>query len=436
MLGLAATCRAEPRAGYARGVLEELRGNGAAAELAFVEALEEDPDAWPVLLKVAGYRWAAKDLEGASTLYREFAHAHPERLEAQFAYADFLRDSTPGDDFAAKLGCEVLETSLEKHPDNLEVILRLFRFYEQRGMRDRSLALYERVGGRDGAALATAEMARTLFPSDDEKQRGKLDVVLERAFEAAPEDPVVARRASEHFRKTGRLEKAIEILARHTEADPSSLELRIRQGILLLAAKREDEGEESLEEVLVIDPNQALAHQTLAKLFRRQERFDEARPHAAELLKLRGGSADDFKELADEFLVAEMAREARLLLEKGLFEHPDDGEIAAQLAVATRRDPETRDQAVRLFREAESVSGKQGPASEPEFLREFAECLLEADQVAAAEERLRMAIRAYPAEAKKETAAALRRLAGIWTEAGRNEAAAKALLDRAEALDP
>ena len=82
------------------------------------------------------------------------------------------------------------------------------------------------------------------------------------------------------------------------------------------------------------------------------------------------------------------------------------------------------------------MSGKDGPAGDPVFLREFAEALLEAGQTPAAEERLRLAIRGYPAEQKKESAAALRRLAGIWQQEKRNEEAAKALLQRADSLDP
>ena len=139
--------------------------------------------------------------------------------------------------------------------------------------------------------------------------------------------------------------------------------------------------------------------------------------------------------LAEEFLKADMVREARLLLEKGLYDHPEEAGIAVQLAIATRRDPETRDQAVRLFREAESISGTDGPATEPEFQREFAECLLEEGKVAPAEDRLRAAIKKYPAESKKEMASAMRRLAEIWISEKRNEAAAKSLLSRAEALE-
>ena len=428
--------QADPKAEFARGVLEEARGGSGAPW--FDRAFAEDPEAWPLVRRKATRLFENGDIAGASTLYREYAAGHPERLEVQVSYADFLRESSPGDDFAAKLAGEVLENALEQHGDSLPVIRRLFRSYEQRGMREESLRLFDKVAAEEGssAALAAAEMARTLFPGDDLEARAKIDGVYLQALERSPEDAVLARAASEHFRRSGRLDEAVEVLRKHAEAAPASLDLRVRLGILLFAAKNEEAGEACLKEVLAIDPRQALAHQTLAKFYRRQEDPERARPHAVQVLKIRGGDADEFLELADELMELERPRDARLLLEKGLFDHPEDPDMAVKLAIATQQDESTRDQAAWRFREAESLSGVDGPATEPGFQLAFSEHLLETGQTEAAEARLRSAIKAYPPEAKVETAAALRRLAGIWLEDGRNESAARALLKRAEGLDP
>lgn len=106
-----------------------------------------------------------------------------------------------------------------------------------------------------------------------------------------------------------------------------------------------------------------------------------------------------------------------------------------RLAVASRRDPETRDAAAGRFREATLLmSGDEEP--DPAFLMESAEVLIADGQVKAAEESLRTAIRSYPPEAKRETAAALRRLAALWEGENRNVDAARGLRQRAQALDP
>jgi predicted negative regulator of RcsB-dependent stress response len=80
------------------------------------------------------------------------------------------------------------------------------------------------------------------------------------------------------------------------------------------------------------------------------------------------------------------------------------------------------------------ISGDAKP--DAAFLLESAEVMLEEGQSKAAEESLRAAIRSYPPEAKVETAAALRRLARLWEEENRNAEAARALRQRADALDP
>ncbi|MCW1924486.1 hypothetical protein OKA05_18110 [Luteolibacter arcticus] len=430
---------ASPQLDFAFGILAEQRGERKAAAEAIEKARVADPAAYPLVSRVAEQRRADGDLEGASTLYREFAAGQPERIEAQLAYADFLREASPDDDFAAKLARDTLEKSLDRFPGDLSIQRRLFRVYEALEQRDRSLAMFEAIASSEpgpAEVFEAANMARTLFPKDDLKARARVDELLKGACLRVPQDPVLARAASEHFRTTGRLPEAVEILAKHVEAVPSSLALRTRLGILQLAAERLEEGEGTLLAVIAIDANQGLAHQSLAKLYRKQERAAEARLHAAQALKVKGGGVSEFVELADEFLDADLPRDARLLLEKAMFYHPQDADVAVKLAVATRRDPESRERASRLFREAESLSGEKGPTTDPVFLTEFAECLLESGQTKAAEDRLRTAIRGYPPERKKETAVALRRLAGIWQGEKRNEEAAKALLQRADGLDP
>ena len=127
-------------------------------------------------------------------------------------------------------------------------------------------------------------------------------------------------------------------------------------------------------------------------------------------------------------------RTARLLLEKAVFDHGDDARLMMKLALASARDPETSGKAARLFREAEAMLAD--PADmEPAFLLASAKELAAQGQTKAAEERLRNAIRSFPQDAKKETAAAMRALAAIWIGEGRNADAANALISRAESLE-
>lgn len=424
-----------PRVEFAMGVRAAERGDLAASQTAFENAWKLDPKALPLVQKLAAYRLEAGDRAGAVKLYRDLAQEVPERMDVQLAYASVLEQTGAGDAMAQKLAVEILEKALAKKPDNLGVMSRLLNLLRSRGETEKSMALMEKLPPSDPeAVLLYASMSQAMFKGNDIEARDRVDQRYLGALQEHPENPVLARAGSEYFRTTGRMDEAIRILMEHVKASPWSLDLRTRLGILLFSAQREAEGEAVLMEVVEIRPKSELALQSLAKHHRLKGNEKEARHYGAELLKVKGGSPREFVILADEFLSAGDPRAARLLLEKGVFDYPNRPELAMKLAVATRLDPETKAKASRLFREAEAAMGDMKP--DATFLMESADCLLEEGQTKAAEERLRTAIRSFPPEKKKETAAALRRLASLWDSENRNAEAANALKQRADALDP
>ncbi len=418
----------DARLEFAFGVLEQSRGAAGANER-FEAARLADPTALPLVRLAVDRKMKDGDRAGAIRIFRGFSKARAGDVRAQLAYADFLINVGGGDAGALKLIEESLVPLLEKDPGNVAVIRRLVEVARERGDDAAAVGWLKSLATDDAeAALLFGAQARSLNLADEAGMR------YEAALMAEPGNAVLARAASDHFRRVGRMDDAVAALQRHIGAAPWSLGLRARAGVLLFAGKRHAEGEQVLKELLTIDPRHALAHQALAKYYRLEKREPEAAFHARELLKIRGGTVSEFLEFAKERLEAGDAREARLLLEKAVFDHPDDPRLRTTLAVATHKDPETRARAGRLFREAEAVlAGDVDP--DPEFLTNSAEALIEAGHTKAGEDRLRSAIRAYSPEAKEETAAALRKLAELWQSEGRNADAAKALLKRAEALD-
>jgi predicted Zn-dependent protease len=424
-----------PRAFFALGVLAETRGDVGTAREYFEKARNLDPFALSLVQRAVDARLVEGDRSAAVKIYRDLASKRPESLAIQISYADFLTDQARGDSLAMDLAHEALTRALAKHPGHPEIIQRLFQQAQRIGDRGQQASLLNLLASDEPAAvLLYASLARTLFDPSDPSTRDRLDQRFLNAMKLHPGIHELARAASDHFRNTSRPEQAIEILKSHVATAPSSLDLRTRLGILYFTEKRDEEGKASLQEVLTIHPRHALAHQSLAKFYRLHGDVGLARFHSSELLKIRGGSPTEFINLADQWLAAENPREARLLLEKSVFEFPENRDLAHRLAIATRRDPETRAGAARLFREAEAAL-PESHKSDPSFLVESAEALIEEGQTKAAEERLREAIKAFPPEAKKETAAALRRLALLWESETRNPDAARALRKRADGLD-
>lgn len=421
---------------FARGVLAECRGEAAAAEAAFEKAWRLDPQAGPLVRRVVAARLDAGDRGEAVRLMREWAEGRPDEAAVQVEYADFLTEVGRGDALARRQAIGVLEGVLAVREGSPQVVRRLFALWREDGKEERARAVLESLDPNDAeAALVYGPLAASAAAGDDAEAMGRIVERYRRAMAREPEHAALARAASEFLRGQGRLDEAVWVLASHAEAAPWSLELRTRLGILHLAAGDDDAGQRVLEAVLAISPRRVLAHQSLAKLHRLRGRAAEARHHAAELLKIRGGSAAEYLALADEYLAEEEVRAARLLLENAAFAHPRSAAVRMRLAVASRRDPETRDAAAGRFREATLLmSGDEEP--DPAFLMESAEVLIADGQVKAAEESLRTAIRSYPPEAKRETAAALRRLAALWEGENRNVDAARGLRQRAQALDP
>lgn len=436
MIGFSHAAEEDPNLEFAMGVHERFHGNSDLAAGHFESARLIAPTAAPLVEMGAERLLAMGDRAGAVKLYQDLAAARPEDLVVQLLFADFITSLDKDDALACKLASECLETALLKHPGHLQIIRRLVPLYQAKGGKEAVVALLDTLPWDDpAAAMLYVSVFRPLHDKEDLSARDVIDQRFEVALEAAPGDALLARTASDYFRDTDRQAKAIEVLQKHTAASPWSLDLRVRLGVLHFASKQGAQGEVLLKEVLSIHPRRAMAHQALAKYYRKQELPEKATYHARELLKIRGGDVEEFLRLADECLAAGDPREARLLLERAVFDQPDNATLAMKLAIATYRDPETRSRATRMFREAEAVA-PDGKITDPAFLIESAGALIESGQSRAAEERLRAAIRAYPPDAKKETATALRRLAGLWTAENRNADAARALIQRADSLDP
>lgn len=429
---------------YAKGLYAQHEGDITEARQHFETTLEADPDSFTVANKTAMTQLSDSDMAAASGTLRGFANAHGEQLDPQLYYADFLNQNAPHDDMARKVAIETLEGANMRFPHQHDVFSRLINLYENGEQSEKSLALFrEQFDAPDASAfhwMSLAPIARTLLPDDAPELPERLDLIAEKTAETGIAIPQAARSVSDYYRKSNRLAEAIVILEKHIAAVPSSLALRTRLGLLMLAAKRDEDAERHLLETIQIDPEQVLAHRALAKFYQDRGNIDKSLHHRAEALKISGGHPSEFLELANEYLDNDQPHPARLLLEKARFEHPDDPGIAARLAIATLRDGDTSG-ANLLFRQAEALAkeSKDPEATQwldADFQFEFAGSLRDAGDLAAAESRLRAAAKSSPADNPLQKARALRELARNWLDQDKNQGPAVSLLRSAESLDP
>ncbi len=420
---------------FSYGILEEQHGNDKRATELFESAYAADPMAMPLVRRMVEIKMKSGDKLAALGIFEKVITARPDEIGVRIEYGDFLETIGRGDGLADRKREEAYLKVLEAMPGKVLPIERLIRFARDKGDDTKARELLETLDMNSQEAvnyyIATT---KSLYDGKDEEAKKRITERYQKAMENHPEWAGIARSASDYFREAGNMKEAIRMLDLHTTAAPSSLDMRIRKGILHFASEEDEAGVKALKDVLAIHSRKVLAHESLAKFYRKKEQLDEALFHSAELLKIRGGTPEEFEQLATELIAAGKNRDARLLLERAVFNHPENARLMTQLAVAAVRDPESKDKALRLFREAENMMSNPSQM-DPNFLLEFSQELVVQGQNKAAEERLRNAIKTFPKTATKETATALRALAGIWNAEGRNADAAKALISRAEALE-
>lgn len=437
---------------YAKGVFAETRQDWEAARTHYEETLAQDANCYPLVTKVTSFQSfrphddpSFQDIPSATATIRNFAQSNREHLTSQLYYANFLRQFASGDAIANQAALETLELANENFPHTDVVFSPLISLYENLERRQDSLRILEEELAASSEDpnhwLALVPQIKTLFAADDPQYTAKLEQAMAKVEEHGLHRVDIARRVSEFHRSKGGLRPAIAVLQKHLEMAPSSHSLRTRLGLLHLSNQDEAQGEQTLLDVIAIDPDQSLAHSSLAKLYTKRKEPVKALHHRAEVLRIRGGSPEDAILVADEYLALDKPHEARLLLKKFRFNHPESPGIHARLAIATLRDGLT-EEAARLFRQAERLAeeSKEEEAQQyldADFQIEFAQTLIAADDLQAAETRLRQAAQGLDLDAEPQKyARAVTALAKLWLEQGKNEAPAQALLRRAVMLDP
>jgi tetratricopeptide (TPR) repeat protein len=196
-----------PRLEYALGVLAECRGEADPAATHFENARKADPLAAPLVERGVLRLLAAGDRPGAILIYQEFAAARPHDLTIQIGYADFVTQQGKGDALALKLAAETLDAALVQHPGHPQIIRRLVSLDASRAP-----GLLDGLSADDPAAvLLFAALSRGRHDADDAAVRAEIDRRFLLALDAHPENPVLARAASDHFRDSKRLDQAIVV---------------------------------------------------------------------------------------------------------------------------------------------------------------------------------------------------------------------------------
>ncbi len=438
---------------YAKGVFAEQNRDWKTAREHYQPVQFKAPNVYPLtqkLVSLLSFRPqeepASQDLAGAAELLEKFATNNLAHLGAQLDYVSFLKQHFREDTETSKKILQTLELAYENFPENPRLSDLLISGYEEASRRDDSLRILDKqlesTSSDPTHWLTLIPIIQTLYPAESLEYAAGLKHAMERLSQTGLKIPSIARRISEYHRERGQMDQAITTLEEHLALTPSSHSLRTRLGLLYLSSRNEAMGEKILREVIAIDPDQALAHTSLTKLHRKREEPLLALSHRAEVLRIRSGSPEEAIEIANEYLDLADPHAARLLLEKFRFKHPEHAGVLARLAMATHRDGEDSQKSSRLFQQAEALAQENSGTNwekdfDSDFYLGFAKVLVQKEDFGSAEKNLRQAAQSLDLDTEPERyAQAITSLAELWILQNKNEAPAKALLERALALDP
>jgi tetratricopeptide (TPR) repeat protein len=153
-----------------------------------------------------------------------------------------------------------------------------------------------------------------------------------------------------------------------------------------------------------------------------------------ELLRIDGGTADEYLNLAVRLEEARMEEERRLTLERGVFMHPHSPRLAIALAGALHRAGRIAE-ATAMFEKAVLLAAKHEPdAIDDSYYLSRAECARDANEPETAAVHFRKAIDKTPKARPERAVRAYCGLAMLWLESGVRLEEARELLRLASSL--
>jgi tetratricopeptide (TPR) repeat protein len=258
-------------------VLRMTRGEKAAAEAAFRQALTADPKSVDAALALAHYYWESGQQAMAEEWFTRAATDNPTSTRANRATATFLMST--GDPMRAEPYMKkYAELSTDDAPK-----LALADFYVVTRQQKEARALLEQmVGQPNPPADAIARLAAVRHAAGEKAEaHAALDAVIARN----PNDLNLMLLKTALLTTDGRLDEALARATAAVNVEPRSPAAHYSLGLVRVARKERDEAIRAFNDVLAIAPSAADAELQLAELHLAAGSADAAAQHAAVAVK-------------------------------------------------------------------------------------------------------------------------------------------------------
>jgi eukaryotic-like serine/threonine-protein kinase len=314
---------------------------------------------------------------------REASRLDPGNAEPHYYIGMSLHGQKKPDEAVAEL-----REALKINPTHPEALERLADVLTELRKPDEAIAVYrDAIRGRPGAALLHNKLGIILA---DRKELDKAIAEYREAVRLEPQWHGYRTNLGNALEAQGKLDEAVEVQREAVRLKPDYAETRVNLGSALQSQGKLDEAIAEYREAIRLKPDLPEARNNLGNVFRTQEKYDEALVQLREAIRLkpdlpqahsnigrtclalgrneealaefreavrfRPGDADDHYYLGSALRNLGKKEEAIAAYRESIRLNPLDFSPRHGLGEILEDSPETREEALREFREADRLS--------------------------------------------------------------------------------
>lgn len=411
----------------------------------YLEALEADPKSSRLVARITRLYLDLNRFNEALALHEKCVTLNPQDPAPLISLSRFCRKNAAGVDEIRGRALTSAQTAVEKFPHSAEAWENLCDIHLAEKDKEKAQAAVKQAqasGATDPEFwLQLAPVARIAFPGgrgvEEAVREQNLAVeasFYEKALSLAPQNTDVVFRVADFYRRNGNVEKAMPLYRQLVVAAPDNLDARRRYGLCLAAVDKDDEALKVFSDLVRINNQDATAHQKLVELYEKRKDVKSALTHRAEILRLEGGDADEYADLARGMMNADETRDALTLLKRGLFHHGKSG-LLMYLAATAESRLGNRAEALTAFQAAADLADKfQKKLLDHQFYLDWATAKDASGDEPGAAELYRQSASLVPKDKPELGARPYASLARLWLRGEKNIEEAGELIRTAEAL--
>jgi tetratricopeptide (TPR) repeat protein len=405
----------------------------------YQEVLRLDPENPALAMETANLCAAYGRFDEARELLEENLALNPSDPGAYLNLSRFCDTYANGDPAMAERALVLANEALRTFPQDPDVCHYLTGLLLERGKKDEAREAFERTMALAGPVtdssfwLRMAGIARKLLSNE----RARVNALYNKSLMLSDGDLEISKTVGDYFSTTRQYTEAGKIYEDIVAAHPDALDVRERLVHVLRTQGEKERALAVLEALVAIDPVNENTRQLLAEFYQAGGENAKAIAEFEQILRMKDGNIEDYEQLADQMIEAELLEGAELLLVRARLRFPDSTILSHKLAIVlSYLDRPT--EALAQWDQTAELAERHGDAIlSSDFYHYYGAAADAAKEYDRAADYFRKAI-ALVRESGDETGAAisLNDLGYMWLEQNINIEAAGELIQRAIALEP